>query len=129
MNVGCYVGGSTSLPTKINVVLAAVSLIVYPLTVFLNGVEGVIVGVLMINILRFALFYFFSQKALYLQYPLTFLIRQGFCLVILVLMGSQQPSFYSVLILSFAVFDSAVFIKRKKLGFDLHNTRSAAGNI
>lgn len=129
MNVGCYVGGSTSLPTKINVVLAAFSLIVYPLTVFLNGVEGVIVGVLMINILRFALFYFFSQKALYLQYPLTFLIRQGFCLVILVLMGSQQPSFYSVLILSFAVFDSAVFIKRKKLGFDLHNTRSAAGNI
>lgn len=113
MNVGCYVAGSTSLPTKINTCLAAIALVVYPLSAFLNGAEGVIAGVLAINVLRFVMFYYFSQKKLYLKYPLPFLVRQFCCLLALVLMGAEGFSTLSVVILTLACCDSAVFFMRK----------------
>lgn len=112
MNVGCYISGSTTLPTKINMILAAFSLVVYPLAILLQGAEGVMVGVVMVNIVRFALFYVYSQKALYLDYPLAFIARQFICLVAIVLVGTQS-ALLTLLIIIFAFCDSAVFIKRK----------------
>lgn len=111
MNVGCFSGGSTALPTKINIALAIISLFVYPYTALSYQAEGIVVGVLIINVCRWCLFFYFSQNVVKLAYPLSFLARQLSCLLLVVIDCVGGFSAVSVGAMLVAIIDSARFIR------------------
>jgi hypothetical protein len=113
MNVGCFSGGSTALPTKINMALALISLVVYPCSAILYQADGIAVGVLIINLCRWLLFFHFSQKVVRLSYPPGFLTRQLSCLVLIVIDCSGGVSTFSVWVMLVALVDAARFIKAR----------------
>jgi len=68
MNVGCYIESGSQQQMKINIVCAFIGVIGFILWVPVFGVMGVIYGLGVSTVLRLLLFYFLSQKKLYLPY-------------------------------------------------------------
>ncbi len=97
MNIGCFVGSTTVLPTQINAGVAVLAGLLYPLSAFYFQVQGIVYAVLMVNVIRAGLFYCLSQRVLPLAYPLAFLARQVGLLTIVVLLHELLPIIVPVL--------------------------------
>ncbi len=69
LNLGCYTGHSTKLPTVLNAVIAAIGLPTYFVLIDTYGLAGLICASLAIYGLRSLLFIYFSQGRLKLPYP------------------------------------------------------------
>lgn len=69
-NLGCYTKKTTYTPTIINVFAAALTLLLFYLTIPLYGVFGAIISLLTVHSFRLVVFVHFSQKILYFPYPM-----------------------------------------------------------
>lgn len=97
MNIGCFVGSTTVLPTQINAGIAVLAGLLYPLSAIYYQVQGIVYAVLIVNVIRAGLFYCLSQRALPLVYPLAFLGRQFSLLCAVVLLHELLPILVPVL--------------------------------
>jgi len=90
-NIGCYAGNSSHVQMLIELGIAATGLMGYVVLVPHYGIPGAIVTLIGANLLRFALFFYFSQRALSLPYPMKRLLLLALVCILALLLG-QMPS-------------------------------------
>ncbi|WP_019026218.1 lipopolysaccharide biosynthesis protein [Colwellia piezophila] len=73
LNLGCFVEKSTQLQMNINLVASAFGGLLLILLVPLFRVEGALTALIAANAIRMVLFYYFSQKKVYLPYKFGYL--------------------------------------------------------
>jgi len=90
-NIGCYAGNSSHVQMLIEMGVATTGLIGYIVLVPRYGIPGAISTLIGASLLRFVLFFFFSQRTLFLPYPLKRLLVLALACVLALLFG-QLPS-------------------------------------
>lgn len=106
INVGCFVGESTNVQMLIQISSAIITVVFLYLFVPLFGVYGAIVSLFVGACLRLVLFFSYSQKNIYINYPFGRLF--GFMLLALLLGGGMFEAFTSetsaILMVKFVIF-------------------------
>ncbi len=73
LNLGCFVEKSSKVQMNINLVASAVGGLLLMLLVPLLNINGALIALIVAGFTRLALFYYFSQKKLYLPYKFGYL--------------------------------------------------------
>lgn len=73
LNLGCFVEKSTQLQMKINLAASAIGGLLLVILIPLFMIEGALVALITANAIRMGLFYYFSQKKVYLPYKFGYL--------------------------------------------------------
>jgi O-antigen/teichoic acid export membrane protein len=90
-NIGCYAGNSSHVQMLIELGVATMGVIGYIVLVPQYGIPGAISTLIGASLLRFVLFFYFSQRALALPYPLKRLFVLALVCILALLLG-QLPS-------------------------------------
>lgn len=81
LNLGCYTGNSTGLPTRINLALAVVAVPIYITATVAGGLAGLVGSVVLVYGLRMVVMIVASQKRLQLPYDWGMLSGHGVLLL------------------------------------------------
>ena len=73
LNLGCFIEKSSKVQMNINLVASAVGGLLLMLLVPLLNINGALIALIVAGVTRLALFYYFSQKKLYLPYKFGYL--------------------------------------------------------
>lgn len=87
LNIGCYQQASGNSVFFIAVILATIYLPMVFIAIYFFGLMGAVISVLLIQVIRLFLFFYWSQRLLPLSYPLT---RYGGSLLLLALLTLFQ---------------------------------------
>lgn len=90
-NIGCYAKNSSHVQMFIELTIATTGLIGFTVLVPQYGIPGAIFTLIGANLLRFVLFFYFSQRALALPYPLKRLLLLALICFLALFLG-QLPS-------------------------------------